>query len=304
MKTNIASHPSLRLCRITAHPLLLSLLFAGAANGATILSDDFTGATTVGAGNAAYTQSATNWYSLGSTAGSSPVLLTAGGSPAPISGNFLRFGGTSANGVAIGGFAPVTLDKPLEYIEVTVNYRYSTPPTAGPNNRAMLGLYYDNGTPMTANEFGTQTQTSGDKGCKVQKLAGDGTSDLKLTADSDAAVPVFFSGNTQLDTPVSTGVSPNADTNLVYTETLRITLAANGTDLLVDGTFGVVGGGTFNASQSTIAGGSVLSYTFNEVMFSPTTGGGGVTLMDNVLVTNVVPEPSTATRKPAAPASR
>jgi hypothetical protein len=273
---------------------LLSLLFAGAANAVTILSDDFTGATTVGSGSTAYISSATNWFTTGGP-GATPVALITNGSPSPISGKAISFTGSSSNTVVLGGFAPVTLDTPFEYIEVTLNYRYSTAPATGPNNRAMLGLYNDNGSPMTSSEIAGQTQTSGDEGYKVQKLVGSGASDLKLTADANAASPVFFSQNGQLAAPVSTGVSPNADTNAVYTETFRLTLAANGTDLLVDGSFGVVGGSTFNATQSTIAAGSVLNYTFNEVMFSPTTGGAGVTIMDNVLVTNVIPEPSTAT---------
>jgi hypothetical protein len=87
-------------------------------------------------------------------------------------------------------------------------------------------------------------------------------------------------------------VTPSADTGAVYTETLTLTLAGNGTDLLLDSSWGVVGGSTFTTTQQTILAANVLTYSFNQIVFSPSESGGGTTLMDNVLLTNVIPEPS------------
>ncbi len=156
----------------------------------------------------------------------------------------------------------------------------------------MLGLYNNNGSPVTANELGGQTQILGDAGYKVSKKAAVGTSDLSVAGTTvDVSGMAYFGGGTQLGT-VSTGVSPSLDVNAVYTSTLTLTLAPNGTSLLIDSSFGVVGGSTFSTTQQTIA--SPLTLTFNEIVFGPSNNGGGATLMDNVLLTtNVIPEPAT-----------
>ena len=249
-----------------------------------VLTDDFTGASSVGSGNATYVASATNWYSFNSNGAGTQAVLTGGGSPSPIAGNFLQFGGSSSNSFVVGSFAGVTLSTPGQSLTLTLNYCYSGAPSAG---SAFLGLYNDNGSAVAANSYASQASILGHEGYKVNKLAVLGTSDLSVVGSTVAAGAPYFSGGTTLTT-ASTGVTPLL--NAVYSETLTLTLAPNGTSLLIDSTFGVVGGATFSTTEQTLA--SPLTLTFNEIVFSPASGGNGATKMDNVLLTSVFPEPS------------
>jgi hypothetical protein len=283
--------------KTTTKKLILGAVLAAAAGftatnskAQTVLSDDFTGATIDGTGG--FVDSATNWYSFNSNAAGVPVTLNAFAGPSPMNGNAIQFSGGSSNGLVVGGFSSVTLDTPGESLTLTLNYRYTGAPASG---QATLGLFSDNGTPVTANSFGSRTEIFGDGGYEVQKLATSGTSDLSVYGGTEGASAgdffYFTTGPAPLTT-ATTGVTPSLDTAAVYTETLTLTLAGNGTDLLLDSSWGVAGGSTFTTTQQTILAADVLTYEFNQIVFSPSQSGGGTTLMDNVLLTNVIPEPS------------
>ena len=264
----------------------LVLLPCVAQASTVLLTDDFTGASSLGSGNATYVASATNWYSINSNGGGTQAVLTGGGSPSPIAGNFLQFGGSSSNSLVVAHFAGVTLVTPGQSLALTLNYCYSVAPSAG---SALLGLYYDNGSAVAANSYGSQASILGHEGYKVVKLAGSGSSDLSVAGSTVAAGTPYFSGGTVLGSALTTGVTPLVNT--VYSESLTLTLAPNGTSLLIDCTFGVVGGATFSTTEQTVA--SPLTLTFDEIVFSPASGGNGATKMDNVLLTGISPEPST-----------
>ena len=252
------------------------------AQAQTVLDDQFTSASINGTGTAAYVSSATNWYSFQSAAAGTPVVI-ATGTPPPISGNALNFSGTGANNLVVGGFNPVTLSLAGQYIQVSLNYAYySSVPGAGAS--ALLGLFNNNGTAVTANGFANRTELVGDKGYKVEKLTDTGTNDLSVYGITEGGAGSFYFGGGTALTTNSTGVTSALAT--AYTMTLRLTLDSNGTSLLLDSSFGGI-----STAQQTIA--SPLTLTFNEMTFRGT-GNGGKTYMDNVLVTNYIsPEPST-----------
>ena len=256
---------------------------SASAHAQVVLDDQFTSATINGTGTAAYVSSATNWYSFQSSAGGTPVVIGTG-TPPPITGNALSFSGSSGNNLVVGGFNPVTLSLAGQYIQVSLNYAYySSVPGAG--GAALLGLFNNNGTAVTANGFANRTELVGDKGYKVEKLTTTGTSDLSVygITEGGSGSNYFGGGSTALTTN-STGVTSALAT--AYTMTLRLTLASDGTSLLLDSSFGVI-----STAQQTIA--SPLTLTFNEMAFRGS-GTGGNVYMDNVLVTSYAyPEPAT-----------
>ena len=260
----------------------MAAFLSASAHAQVVLDDQFTSATINGTGTAAYVSSATNWYSFQSAAGGTPVVI-ATGTPPPISGNALNFSGTGGNNLVVGGFNPVTLSLAGEYIQVSLNYAYySSVPGAGAI--ALLGLFNNNGTAVTANGFANRTEIVGDTGYKVEKLTNTGTSDLSVYGITEGVNSVFYFGFGTAMTTQSTGVTSALAT--AYTMTLRLTLDSNGTSLLLDSSFNGI-----STAQQTIA--SPLTLTFNEMTFRGT-GNGGKTYMDNVLVTSyAAPEPAT-----------
>ena len=270
------------ILRVLALGATGAFLLTQAQAATVVLDDQFSSATIVtpGAANTAYVSSATNWFSFQSSGGGTPVGIGTG-TPSPITGNALRFSGSSGNDIVVGGFNPVTLSLAGQYIQVTLNYAYyTTLPEAG--GAALLGLFNNNGSAVTANGFANRTELVGDKGYKVEKLTATGTSDLSVygITEGGSGSSYFGGGGTALTTN-STGVTSALAT--AYTMTLRLTLASNGTSLLLDSSFGGI-----STAQQTIA--SPLTLTFNEMAFKGS-GTGGNFYMDNVLVT--IPEPAT-----------
>ena len=269
------------IVRVLALGATAAFLSTQAQAATVVLDDQFSSATIVtpGAANTAYVSSATNWFSFQSNSGGTPVVIGTG-TPSPITGNALSFSGTGVNNLVVCGFNPVTLSLAGQYIQVSLNYAYySSVPGSG--GAALLGLFNNNGTAVTANGFNNRTELVGDKGYKVEKLTPTGTSDLSVYGITEGATGIsYFSGGTALTTN-STGVTSTLAT--AYTMTLRLTLASNGTSLLLDSSFGGI-----STARQTIA--SPLTLTFNEMAFRGS-GTGGNFYMDNVLVT--IPEPAT-----------
>ena len=272
------------IVRVLALGATAAFLLTQAQAATVVLDDQFTSATINGTGTAAYVSSATsygtnNWFSFQSAAGGTPVVIGTG-TPSPITGNALSFSGTGGNNLVVCGFNPVTLSLAGQYIQVTLNYAYyTTLPTAG--GSALLGLFNNNGTAVTANGFANRTELVGDKGYKVEKLTATGTSDLSVYGITEGGTGSFYFGGGTALTTNSTAVTSALAT--AYTMTLRLTLDSNGTSLLLDSSFGGI-----STAQQTIA--SPLTLTFNEMAFRGSSNG-GKTYMDNVLVT--IPEPAT-----------
>jgi hypothetical protein len=249
-----------------------------------LLVDHFTEATTAAdtVGNH-HIQSAITWYALNSHPGGAPPGVISVADAPPLDGKVLHFIGGSSNSLIVGAIPPVTLARPGDCVQVKVDYRYRVAPQNP--GATFIGLFDDNGSPVAQNELGSQTQITGDKGYKIVKTqAGADLGVYAVTIGGSPASP-FFSGGTSLAPATDTTIVPKESTTAVYTLTLKLTLAPNGDDLQVDGSFAQAGGGTFAIGQVTIPAAQVLTRTFNQVVISPSTGGAGGIDVDNVEVT-------------------
>jgi len=216
------------------------------------------------------------WYSLGAdTATANTVVVN----NSFTSGQALRFTGTSANNYAVGNFSAVTLAAVGDYIEFSVQMRFTGTSTGGP----MIGLFDSKGTFQTADGFGATnfTAVANDVGYKAIKSFPNSTSDFVIKSQN--ALSSFNSAN---GTTLETGTSGGAVAlNTLYSMAFRAELLA-GDQLSITSTFN-------GATVTTTTG--ALTKTFDEAIFSASGGGGGGTgdFSNLLITTNVIPEPST-----------
>jgi len=234
---------------------------------ATLLSDNFAGS--VG------TQPA-GWYGVGGAGGSSPLIATGA---AALPGNVVQFTGTSGNSNFVAPFASTTLANTGDSITFTLNFQRIDSITAtGP----LIGLYYSNGTPITANHFSASpSPTANDLGYQTWKIMNTGTSDLKIAGTNAGA----FNQYVGVDNTVSSGITAtNTD---AYSVTLTLARTALGLDI-------TAGFGSYTAPAFSIAHANVLTYTFDQAVITGSSAiTAGTSNFDNVVVTTTIPEPAT-----------
>ncbi len=253
-----------------------ALAFAAPASAAvlTLVNDGFTdGGRTNGvdAGDIA-------WYSLGAAGQTGNTVVT---NASFTSGQAARFTSTSGNNVAVGNFSAVTLAGVGDYIEFSVQMRFTgTLGTAGP----MIGLFDSKGTYQTADGFGSAnfTAVADDVGYKSIKSIPNSTNDVVIKSQN--ATASFSSAN---GTTLTTGTSGGAiAVNTLYSMLFRVELLA-GDQLSITS--------TFNGSPPVSITTSALTKTFDEAIFSASGGsgaGGTVDFSSLLITTNVIPEPS------------
>ncbi|HSI09325.1 MAG: PEP-CTERM sorting domain-containing protein [Rariglobus sp.] len=221
------------------------------------------------------------WYSLGATGQTGNTVVANANFT---SGQAFRFTSTSGNNVAVGNFSAVTLAGVGDYIEFSVQMRFTgTLGTAGP----MIGLFDSKGTYQAADGFGAAnfTAVADDVGYKSTKSIPNSTSDVVIKSQN--ATASFSSAN---GTTLTTGTSGGAiAANTLYSMLFRVELLA-GDQLSITSTFN--GGSTVTTTTG------ALTKTFDEAIFSASggAGGGGTVDFSSLLITtNVssVPEPST-----------
>lgn len=231
-------------------------------------------------------KSVATWYGMNQNAGGSSATIGTD-NYSPLNGNALYFANYSSNSTMVAGFSSVTLAKPGDWIQLSMNYRYTTTPTG--TSSAILGLYNDSGTPVTQNHLGERNEISNDVGYQAVKSATSGTDDLTLKKLVGGNNYYYITAGTQLGSATSTDVAPSSLLlTSVYTLTLKITLADNGADLLMDIIYSAPGGVTVNSTQQVLTSANVVTKTFNEVGISFS----GNAYADNIEVTTNVPEPA------------
>jgi hypothetical protein len=221
------------------------------------------------------------WYSLGAGGQTGNTVVANGNFT---SGQAFRFSSTSGNNVAVGNFSAVTLAVVGDYIEFSVQMRFTgTLGTAGP----MIGLFDSKGTYQTADGFGSTnfTAVADDVGYKSIKSIPNSTNDVVIKSQN--ATASFSSAN---GTTLTTGSSEGAiAVNTLYSMLFRVELLA-GDQLSITS--------SFNGGAAVPATTGALTKTFDEAIFSASGGanGNGTVDFSNLLITtNVspVPEPST-----------
>ncbi len=222
----------------------------------------------------------TTWYALNQfTAGAAPTMVT--DNTTPLAGNVLEFTGSSSSSCIVGAFPKVALVKAGDFIEFSANFRCFTVPT-GANTGPTLGLYTSNGTPLTADSFGSAGGAGDDRGYKATKYDTVNSNDVKIFQEETSRTSFF---NTYVGTVLQTFSSAlYGNDTLVHTVKLHIQLATNGADLVITAFYD-----GYAAPAVTVTSASVLTKTFDEAVCMPF---GGMTVtdghVDNLLVkTNV-----------------
>jgi hypothetical protein len=222
------------------------------------------------------------WSSLGAAGQTGNTVVVAHADFT--SGKAFRFTSTSGNNVAVGNFSAVTLAVVGDYIEFSVQMRFTgTLGTAGP----MIGLFDSKGTYQAVDGFGATnfTAVADDVGYKSIKSIPNSTNDFVIKSQN--ATASFSSAN---GATLTTGTSGGAiAVNTLYSMSFRVELLA-GDQLSISS--------TFNGSSLVPTTTSALTKTFDEAIFSASGGasGNGTVDFSNLLITtNVspVPEPST-----------
>lgn len=284
-----SNYPSIRRSTLRICAGLLAIPLLGlTVRGTTILTDNFTSATTTGTtgvgGGTGYITSSTTYYSTNINTGGGPITLVANNT-APISGNALRFSGYSSNSTGVASFSTVNLGLG-QFITISVDY-YSTSGTGTP----FLGLYNDGGTPLAANLYGQLDGTGptsalhGDKGYNFVKTLGVTTDDIRIYSELPSQwKPLQFRTNNgvALGSAASSGISGGGPVNM----SLTLARELNG-DLSITATYGAF------STKTTVTAASVLTTSFNELALA----GYGESYFDNISITtgtSPIPEASTA----------
>jgi len=226
----------------------------------------------------------TAWYGIHRTGGTAPTIKTRNDSP--LSGSVLRFTGTCQHAFVGGAFGPTTLVRAGDYIELSFDYRNygaESTITGGPQ----VGLYNSHGTPLTQDWAVYPTgETDDDDGYKVTKFAALDASDFKIMEQTNLGNNFRNTIGTQLALTDSGLTSlPNGGK---YAIGMRITLAANGNDLIITGWFDDYGTGgvDYTTSYTDVNGANDLGTTFDMAYIMASSGENSVAGADtdNILV--------------------
>lgn len=224
----------------------------------------------------------------GNAGGSSPVVA-ANAVSTGMSGNGLKFSGSSGNSLVAANFAPVTLANAGDYITFSANYAATVLPA---NGTVQIGLLNSNGTLLAGPMFGVAGNSYDDYGYRVDKNMGNGITTNDVSTRKETATvggTPTTAGGLSSPTTLSLGTSSSnlSGYNLtMHTVSLKLELAANGTDLVLTYMYD-----TYSLTR-TLTGADILTTTFDELMFAPGSGSNAAPYVDNFLVTtNVVPEP-------------
>lgn len=254
------------------------------AHAVTIVNDGFettthpTGDRTVasGTGAAFYTRALSATQTLAIT------------NDATFGSNVLAFDDTTAGGQSEGIIIPlsssINLDNTGDYLTLSFSFRYTNNSAAGANEANLrFGLFNSLGTAVTGDN---QSASANDAGYYVQVGSGGSAtaSNNVFYEETGLTAPILGGTDRTSKTASSTGFGINDDAIHTASFTLtRTSATVMGLSLTVDGT-------TITASDTT-----TLITSFDEIAIA---NGFGVTgldfMLDNVVLTSSVPEPSVA----------
>lgn len=268
-------------------PLVAALSLCHAltlAHAVTIVNDGFettthpTGDRTVASspGVAFYTRAVT---------GSSTLAIA---NDATFASNVLAFDDTNGDGQSEGIVAPLgtslSLDNTGDFLTLSFSFRYTNNASAGANNANFrFGLFNSQSTAVTADN---QVESVNDMGYYVQVGSGGSVAATNniFFEETGGTAPIL--GGIDRSNKVASSTGFGINDNAIHTASLTLTRTSAtvmGLSLTIDGT-------TITASDT-----STLITSFDEIAFANGFSTTGLDfLLDSVVVTSSVPEPSIA----------